>query len=59
MTSWSSRPGGSLGMRAYRVLLTLYPPAFRERNGGEMARLFRERAQDARRERGWRNHSAS
>ena len=41
-------------MRLYRLLLLLYPPTFRERNGGEMARLFRERSGDARGERGWR-----
>jgi len=38
----------SRGARPYRVLLRLYPEAFRERHGTEMTRLFTERLADAR-----------
>jgi len=37
-----------LGGRLYRVLLRLYPAAFRERHGDEMLRLFLEKGRDAR-----------
>ena len=40
-------------MRAYRLLLLLYPRAFRRRYGAEMAEAFERLAERTRRERGW------
>lgn len=42
-----AQPPDDLAVALYRVVLALYPPAFRRHFGGEMTIAFRDRARDA------------